>query len=267
MEQIEREFEEITFKNAPINSAFKMIHAHKSDLIGIHESDDLSSLLPSETAFLSDSILQTIFFKKFAEKKLQTFDYQSTSKVNKEKDPKNKSIKAPKNDKGPFIICVDTSSSMQGMPETVAKTLCFALLKMAIKNNRQCYLISFSTDIQTLNLTDLNQSLEKLLAFLAMSFQGGTDATPSVQEALKQLESADYKKADILMISDFVMPNFDETTKQQIQKAKDNHTKFHSLVIGRSQNKYVVTDFDNNWLYNPNNSDSLITLVRNLKRL
>jgi len=35
-------------------------------------------------------------------------------------------------------------------------------------------------------------------------------------------------------ISDFVMPSFDEQNKNQINKVKENKTKFHSLVIGNS---------------------------------
>jgi uncharacterized protein with von Willebrand factor type A (vWA) domain len=149
----------------------------------------------------------------------------------------------------------------------VAKTLCFAILKIAIQENRKCYLISFSTQIETLNLSDFKNSMEKLLQFLAMSFQGGTDATPAIQESLRMLQTQDYKKADVLMISDFVMPHFDTTTQAQIQAAKVKKTQFHSLVIGNSQNQGVISDFDNNWFYDINSRGSMITLVQNLSNL
>ncbi|HXH19143.1 MAG TPA: VWA domain-containing protein [Chitinophagales bacterium] len=159
------------------------------------------------------------------------------------------------------MICVDTSGSMHGTPETVAKTLCFAILKLAIRANRKCYLISFSTGIETLNLTDLKNSLDKIIGFLTMSFHGGTDASPAMREALRMLGTEDYKKADVLVISDFVMPAFDKTVQEQISKAKENKTKFHSLVIGSSQNQNVIKEFDSNWLYNPNAKDNVLTLV------
>lgn len=267
MRQAEKEFEEELFSNILINPEWKVEHASKSDLIGIHESDDLSSLLPSETALLSDNNLQTVFFKKFAEKKLQTFEYQSKVLSYKEEEFLDKRQKEKEEAKGPFIICVDTSGSMHGIPETVAKTLCFAILKIAIRENRKCYLISFSTGIETLNLTDLKNSLEKIIEFLSMSFNGGTDASPAMQEALRQLESNDYKKADLLMISDFIMPAFDKKTQEKIKTAKDSKTKFHSLVIGQSQNKNVIADFDNNWFYNTDRQDSVLTLVKNLNDL
>lgn len=267
MHQAEKEFEEEMFANIQFKPEWKVEHASKADLIGIHESDDLSSLLPSEAAFLSDPTLQTVFFKKFAEKKLQTFEYQAKMLSYNEEKFQDKRQKEKENEKGPFIICVDTSGSMHGTPETVAKTLCFAILKIAIRDNRKCYLISFSTGIETLNLTDLKNSLDKIISFLSMSFNGGTDATPAMREALKMLSTQDYKKADVIMISDFVMSTFNKTTQEQIKTAKDNKTKFHSLVIGNSQNPATIKDFDNNWFYDLNNPNSTLTFVKNINIL
>lgn len=148
---------------------WKVEHASKADLIGIHQSDDLSCLLPSETALLTDEAMQSVFFKKFAEKKLQTFEYQAKMLSYREEEL-GQTTKGKKKAKDYFIICVDTGGSMHGTPETVAKTLCFAILKIAIRDNRKCYLISFSTGIETLNLTDLKNSLDKIISFLSMSF-------------------------------------------------------------------------------------------------
>lgn len=269
-QQAEKEFEEEMFTNIKLKPEWKVEHASKADLIGIHDSDDLSSLLPSETAFLADPTLQTVFFKKFAEKKLQTFEYQAKMLSYKEEeftDKRRKEKEKESEKKGPFIICVDTSGSMHGTPETVAKTLCFAILKIAIRDNRKCYLISFSTGIETLNLTDLKNSLDKIISFLSMSFNGGTDATPAMQEALTMLTTQDYKKADVIMVSDFIMPSFNKITQEKIKTAKANETKFHSLVIGNSKNPATIQDFDNNWFYDVNNPHSTLTLVKNIHNM
>lgn len=267
MRQAEKEYEEELFSKTVLKTEWKTEHASKADLIGVHESDDLSSLLPSEAALLADPALETVFYKKFAEKKLQTFEFESRVLTEREEQEQAKRLKEKEEKKGPFIICVDTSSSMHGTPETVAKTLCFAILKMAIRDNRKCYLISFSTGIETLNLTDLKNSLDKIISFLSMSFNGGTNAAPAMREALRMLGTEDYKKADVLVISDFVMPAFDETVQKQIAKAKENKTKFHSLVIGSSQNQNVINEFDSNWLYNLNSKGSVLELVKNLNAL
>jgi uncharacterized protein with von Willebrand factor type A (vWA) domain len=265
--QAEKEYEEELFANIRLKPEWKVEHASKADLIGIHESDDLSSLLPSEAALLADETIQSVFFKKFAEKKLQTFEYQAKMLSYREDEFQDKRQKEKEEAKGPFIICVDTSGSMHGTPETVAKTLCFAILKIAIRDNRKCYLISFSTGIETLNLTDFKNSLDKIISFLSLSFHGGTDATPAMREALRMLTTQDYKKADVIMVSDFVMSAFDKTTQDQIKSAKDNKTKFHSLVIGNSQNPATIKDFDSNWFYDLNNPNSVLTFIKNLNKI
>ena len=267
LRQVEKEFEEELFASTSLKPEWKAHHAGKSDLIGIRESDDLNSLLPSETALLSDCLLESVFIKKYAEKKLQTFEYQARVLSFKEEQFQDKRKKEKEEAKGPFIICVDTSGSMHGTPEIVAKTLCFAILKIAIRENRKCFLISFSTGIQTLNLADLKDSLDKIIEFLSMSFHGGTDPGPAMHEALRQLETNEYKKADVLMISDFVMPEFDSHTTQQIKNAKAQQTIFHSLVIGESQNGPAINKFDHNWFYNKNDNNGMATLVKHLQKL
>ncbi len=267
MRQAEREFEEELIAKVQLKPEWKVEHASKADLIGIHESDDIGSLLPSETALLSDEIMQSVFFKKFAEKKLQTFEYQAKMLSYREEEFKDIRQKEKQEAKGPFIVCVDTSGSMHGTPETVAKTLCFAILKLAIRDNRNCYLISFSTGIETLNLKDLKNSLDKIISFLSMSFQGGTDATPAMREVLRMLKTQDYNKADVIVVSDFIMSAFDIPTQNQIKSAKGNNTKFHSLLVGNSQNPAAIKDFDSNWIYDLSNPNSVLSLIKNINEL
>lgn len=263
----EKEFEEEEFEKTIFKKEWKIQHAQKSEFVGVHESDDLSSLLPSETALLSETTTESIFFKKFAEKKLQTFEFQSHFLDTTEDKEKDKRLKAKESDKGPFVICVDTSGSMHGTPEYVAKVLCFAILKIAIEDKRRCYLISFSTSIQTMDLADLPNSLDKVVEFLQMSFQGGTDATPAIKHAIKMLNSENYKKADLLMISDFIMQGFDTNTITEIEKAKEQKSIFHSLTISNSSNQNIINQFDYNWVYNTQNPNAMIELVRNMKEI
>ena len=265
MQSAEVEYEEETFTDTVMKPEWKIEHAGKSDLVGIHESDDISSMLPAEAALLAEPELETVFYKKVAEKKLQTFNYHAKTQSYREEEFQNTRRKAKEDKKGPIIICVDTSGSMHGTPEQVAKTLSFALLKIAIRDNRKCYLISFSTGIQTLELTNIRNNLERLLEFLSMSFCGGTDAMPAMNEALRMLGTEDYKKSDVVMVSDFVMSGFDASTQAKIHSAKENKTKFHSLVIGSSGNRQAIEEFDSNWVYNPNDPVRVITLVKNIR--
>ena len=260
----EAELEEEEFENIEVISKYKFEHSGKSELIGITESDDLNNLLPTELALFSDLETESIFYKRFAEKKLQTFQY-----VNKENDFEQKSAidkrqKEIEKDKGPFIIAVDTSGSMHGEPEFLAKVIAFAITKNAISEKRKAYLISFSTGIETFELTDIQNSLVKLIDFLQMSFHGGTDASEAVLAALKQMETENYEKADLLIISDRVFGNLNNSTVKSIEELKKKGNKFNSLMIGNSYNERALKFCNNIWQYDPNYNE-LKDLIRAIK--
>ena len=260
----ETELEEEEFENIEIVSKYKIEHSEKSELIGITESDDLNNLLPTELALFSDLETESIFYKRFAEKKLQTFQY-----VNKENDFEQKSItdkrqKEIEKDKGPFIIAVDTSGSMHGEPEFLSKVIAFAITRIAISEKRKAFLISFSTRIETFELTDIQNSLGNLIDFLQMSFHGGTDASEAVVEALKQMETENYEKADLLIISDGIFGNLNSNTLQSIEQLKKKGNKFNSLMIGDSYNERALAFCNNIWKYDSRYND-LKSLIRTIK--
>jgi len=263
----EKEFEEVEIEKVVIRPKFKPRHAAKGEVIGIRESDDISSMLPIEAATLLNPATRPIFLKKFAEKKLTTYDFRNQFGDTEKITIKEKQLQEREDGKGPIIICVDTSGSMKGTPEQVAKTICFALTKIALKEKRKCYLISFSTKIQTTELTDLQNSLDKLVEFLGMSFNGGTDANPALEKSIEMLETQDYKKADVLMISDFVMDGLSQDILSKIEAAKMNKTRFHSLTISSNANGNVVKHFNHNWFYNTAGTNQNEELIKQLKSI
>lgn len=245
--------------------------AYKGQISGIRLSGELSSVLPSELAMSQSPTTQMYFAKKFAEKRLLSYQYINRQKQYKT-ETKTEEIEVPqkqKKEKGPVIICVDTSGSMSGTPEQVAKTITFAIAKKCLEQNRSCYLISFSTNIQVKNLTEVKhgQGLNKLLSFLRMSFNGGTDVEPALNHSLKMLSDNDWKNADVLVVSDMVMGNLSATITNRIKAQQEKETKFYSLVIGETGNKNVIDVFDENWSYNTNAKDSMHHLVRQIQKI
>ncbi len=245
----------------------EIIDAGKEELIGIHESSDINHLLPSEVALLGDKTVEALFYLKLSEKKLLTYDFHGYISNNEEIiEEINKEVPEGET-KGPIIICVDTSGSMHGVPERVAKTLCFAILRVALLQNRRCYLISFSTGIETIELSDFYNNLPLLIQFLSHSFHGGTDATPALREAVKMLNDENYSKADVLMISDFIMGNLDINLEKEIYLTKENGTEYHSLSITSSGNKQALDLFDNNWIYQMGSAKPFSQILENIEKL
>lgn len=225
----------------------------RSELFGIHESGELQSLLPVELALLSDSSGELLFYKKFTEKKLQSWEYVDKHFVLRETEDSGHGARKKHEAEGPFILCIDTSGSMRGEAEKVAKTLVFALLKFALKQKRLCYLISFSTQIETLEISDLPANINKLCEFLTMNFYGGSNAENAFTEALLMLEKESYRKADIVMVSDFILPRLDAATGERMKNAQAGKTLFHGILVGdlgdNAVNRALLNDFDTSTVY------------------
>ena len=242
--------------------------AYRGEIDGLRYSNDISSVLPSELALLKNTAAKKLFQLKFAQKQLLSFKYQNDVLDSKEENIQEETSVEKKEPKGPIIICVDTSGSMHGTPENIAKTITFALSKIAIEEERKCYLISFSTSIETLDLTDFSANpIGRLVQFLRMSFHGGTDATSALKHAVKMLSENEWKNADVLMISDFVMQTLDNDIKAQIKSAQENNTNFHSLVIGSSGNNGAINSFNHNWFYDTNNPQANRHLVEQIHEI
>lgn len=242
--------------------------AYRGEIDGLRYSNDISSVLPSELALLKNTAAKKLFQLKFAQKQLLSYDYQRMEEEQEESKEKDETTIEKKEPKGPIIICVDTSGSMHGTPENIAKTITFALSKIAIEEERKCYLISFSTSIETLDLTDFSANpIGRLVQFLRMSFHGGTDATPALKHAVKMLSENEWKNADVLMISDFVMQTLDNDIKTQIESAQEDNTNFHSLVIGTSGNNGAINSFNHNWFYDTNNPQANRHLIEQIHEI
>ncbi len=262
--EIEFELEQVEISKSSRETKYN--HAQKEEFIGLRLSDEIAHAMPSELALLADPLTESIFIKKWAEKKLQTWQYRAKYLSQRTEREIRPELRPKASDKGPFILCIDTSGSMQGAPEQVAKTLAFAILKIALNEGRKCFLISFSTRIETLELTDIKGNLPRIIAFLAMSFHGGTDASPALNAALAQIQQKQYAKADVIMISDFIMPHLGQETTKEIIAAKQHlATKFISLSINRQTNQKIINIFDQNWQYDPAKPETLLEMLRAVK--
>ena len=251
-----------------IKSSWQPKHAYKGEINGLRFSNDISSVLPSELSLMNNPAANKLFQLKFAQKQLLSYDYQRMEEEQEESKEKEETTVEKKEPKGPIIICVDTSGSMHGTPENIAKTITFALSKIAIEEERKCFLISFSTSIETLDLTNFSANpIGKLVQFLRMSFHGGTDATPALKHAVKMLSENEWKNADVLMISDFVMQSLDNDIKSQIESAQEDNTNFHSLIIGSSGNNAAINCFNHNWVYDVNNPQANRHLVEQIHEI
>lgn len=232
----------------------------KEEIVGIKLSKDIEHALPSELALLSDEDTSILFDLKYVESSLMCFEMSGQQFVDEEFEVEKEQTVDEDEQKGPVIICIDTSGSMRGTPETVAKAVALVMSLKAQAKNRDCYIINFSTSINTLDLSK-GFSLEKLTDFLSMSFYGGTDVGPAISHAVNLMTENTYNKADLLIVSDFIMDGLPTSQKEAISALKLNGNKFFSLVVGNCYlSKRLREVFDQEWIYNPKNA-SITELV------
>lgn len=201
----------------------------------VSNGNDLRHVLPVEMAIMADPQTEDFFYLKYATKKLQLFankpKEQSQMKTEQTKEKK------PRLEKGPIIVSLDTSGSMSGKRIQLAKTLLLQLLRMAKKQKRKCYLISFSVRAQTLDLS-LPGSWRKLNDFLDNSFVGGTDGEEMLKDALRMLQTSNFSMADVLIISDFYFGVPVPKTRDKMNKERAKGTRFYGLKIHSGSNAY-----------------------------
>lgn len=265
MREAEIELEEETYEKTIIRQEWVQDPSVKSEIIGVHESDDLNNMLSSEAGLLSQDETELLFLKKYADKNLMTFKYEDKKLVKSENYLMEVNQKVRLKEKGPFIICIDTSESMMGRPEQIAKVLSMGILKMAMREKRKAYLINFSIGIKTLDLYDIANTVNDLAKFLKMSFYGGTDISLALFEAFRKLRSNDYEDADVLVVSDFIMYRVNKDALKEVRYFQQNKsTQFHSLTLSSRPNEFILNHFDTNWVYNPKEKGIIKSLTQGL---
>lgn len=225
-------------KDATFIQHIPLLLEHSSsheEVDGIKTSDDLNMLLPCEIALLNEPITESLFYHKYSCRQLQSFASKPPS-IKREKTEKKRSHN-PRLQEGPIIVSIDTSGSMEGKPEEIAKSLLVQILQMAKKKKRKCFLITFSVHTKLLEISKPGH-WHKVKEFLSRTFTGGTDGEQMLKDIITALNTKDYSMADALIISDFEFSSPLSMTRKKILHEQAKGTHFYGLQIGRGNNEY-----------------------------
>lgn len=188
--------------------------ASRSEAHGVHLSDDLAHLLPAELIKLEDETLELLFYSRLAEKRLLAYVLKGITYLEQEEEQRQ-----PRRT-GPVVACLDTSGSMAGLPLVKAKALLLATANVVQQEGRKLHVLLFGASGELAEYTlDDATGIAGLMQFMHQGFGGGTDFETPLARALSIIErEIDYRRADILMISDgeaTVSANFATTFKQR----------------------------------------------------
>jgi uncharacterized protein with von Willebrand factor type A (vWA) domain len=176
---------------------------------GIHRSDRIARMLPSEAVLLGHPRLRLLWHARRAERTLLTYeDDDHLSEVRQHQslvqEPRPGPQPALQAVAGPLLLCVDTSGSMQGGAEAVAKAVVLEAMRSAHASQRPCHVFAFGGNGEVLELElGLNSmGIERLSAFLGQAFRGGTDICGPLERVIAKMEEVRWQRADLLIASD-----------------------------------------------------------------
>ncbi|QED29957.1 VWA domain-containing protein [Microvenator marinus] len=204
---------------------------------GVERSGDIARMLPSEAAYLGHPTLRLLWHARRAERALITYRVEGIElerhavevEVQEEME---REVSRPQ--RGPIIVALDTSGSMAGAPELVAKALVLEALRRANLEKRRCYVYAYGgpNDVVEHELAVSDEGIGRLLQFLGFSFHGGTDIG-AVHRVLERLEDDAWTKADVLIVSDGEW-RAPADLSSAVQIAKEENHRFHGVQVGSS---------------------------------
>jgi len=203
---------------------------------GVERSGELTRMLPVEASLLGHSKLRMLWHARRAERALLTYRVEG---VETEREwverqvPEESDGQRPRPERGPILAVIDTSGSMHGLPEQVAKAIILEAMRVAHSEKRKCYLFAYSGPRQIMEQElDLSpEGIGRLLAFLGFSFGGGNDEIGVMMRVTARLQENEWKKADVVFVSDGEWPSSSRLV-EMVNEAKENGTRFHGVQIG-----------------------------------
>jgi uncharacterized protein with von Willebrand factor type A (vWA) domain len=218
----------------------------RSEVHSITFSGEIQTLLPIEAVKLKNPVLKLKFYADMLEEKLLTYQLKG----------KNwNSNSAGKKRKGPVVALVDTSASMRGAPEILAKAVVLAIARRMLRDNRDVKVILFSSKWQTveIELTDKKRMGKEFLEFLKYTFGGGTDFNTALRAGLKAVkEEETFQGADLLFLTDGSSELSEKPLIREWNEIKvERRARIFSLIIGNydaggldqvSDHTYIVHD-------------------------
>jgi uncharacterized protein with von Willebrand factor type A (vWA) domain len=204
---------------------------------GVERSGEIARMLPAEASMLGHPKLRLLWHARRAERALLTYRVEGveTERVWVEHDAKAETEgRRPRPERGPIVAVIDTSGSMHGAPEQVAKALVLEALRTAHAERRRCVLYAYSGPGQVLEheLDLTHEGVGRLLAFMGASFGGGNDEAGVITHVLARLKEEQWARADVIFVSDGEWPAPPSNLIAAVGRAREDGTRFHGVQIG-----------------------------------
>ncbi len=219
-------------RRVPLRAVQTRLAGAPGEITGIRFDSRIEHMLPSEALLLRHPLGKRLWRARQAEGRLIAHDTEALV-IDWRPDPDGRvpgdAAPAPPSqaqERGPFVLCLDTSGSMAGAPENIAKAVAIAALREAHASGRACKLLAFGGPQELIERDlwaprsesarppprggsscpaepdQLDGDLNALLELMAQSFDGGTDVQTPIERALDCVHESAWQGADLLIVSD-----------------------------------------------------------------
>ena len=208
------------FKESAITEQKKKAKHGAVEIKSVTVGDKIQDTLPSDRMNLVHESTKKDFYRRMTEKQLLTYSKEAHKQKNK----------------GPIIVCVDTSGSMNGDQETWSKALSVGILEVAQMQKRDFACIIYSSHADDPIVIKKDEIAPQRIIDCAERFHGGgTNFEAPLNKALDLIKDSTFKDADIVFITDgdcYVSDSFSRKFNQ-IKQEKDFKTMGVLVNMGR----------------------------------
>ncbi|HEU4381878.1 MAG TPA: VWA domain-containing protein, partial [Anaeromyxobacteraceae bacterium] len=206
---------------------------------GVRRSARIARMLPAEAMLLAHPRLRLVWHARHAERTLLTYeDDDRMEEVVRREAPvwraSPQRVPDRKLEMGPMLVCVDTSGSMQGGAEAVAKAVVLEAVRTAHAQSRACHVFAFSGpgDVVEMPLSADAGGVERLTRFMGQSFGGGTEVCGPLERAIAKLDEEGWQLADLLIASDGEFGATPEVAAAAARAKGEKGLRVQGILIG-----------------------------------
>lgn len=221
------------YRQLAINKQKTRIADLPHEVTDVTQGEDWARFLAQELVVLTHPALRYEFYLRLIDAKVHQYDLHGEETVGK----------------GSLVMCIDTSGSMSGEPELVAKAIALGLVEIARLQRRHWVAILFSSAREWLSFAFKEDGIivrmaggaEQSVSFLegvmrlgAEFFGGGTDYESPLREAMRfiQQDEANCKDGDIVFITDDYCEVSDAFLTEYAAAKVERGFSTYSVIIG-----------------------------------
>jgi len=159
------------------------------EIVSVETGGDLSRLVPSELAMIAGERTRTLAFARMLERNAVQYSLEG-------KDPQ---------ERGPIVVCVDESGSMEGERNECAKAVMLAMIEIAIKQKRALGVVHFSSSCVPFVLYEPHlgaPSPSVLMDHAEMFLNRGTNIEAAITSGIQLMQGKSLRRASLVLLTD-----------------------------------------------------------------